>query len=113
MTNSARHCGGANATVRLGHGDDALRVEVADDGTSRPPDRPPARTEGSGHGIAGMTERAAALGGTLEAGPRPEGGFLVRVWLPLHGHAPGEGSQHGLSQHGLSRHTPAPEEGER
>ncbi|HEX4658023.1 MAG TPA: sensor histidine kinase [Streptosporangiaceae bacterium] len=98
LTNSARHSGGANATVRLGHGDDALRVEVADDGTSRPPDRPPARAEGSGHGIAGMTERAAALGGTLEAGPRPEGGFLVRAWLPLHG----------LSQHELST-----EEGER
>jgi signal transduction histidine kinase len=35
-----------------------------------------------------MTERAKALGGTLQAGPRPEGGFGVRAWLPLHGSEP-------------------------
>jgi signal transduction histidine kinase len=39
---------------------------------------------GSGNGIAGMTERAEALGGTLAAGARPEGGFSVRARLPLH-----------------------------
>jgi signal transduction histidine kinase len=83
LTNSARHSGGANATVRLGYDDDALRVEVDDDGTSRPPGRPASQPGGSGHGIAGMTERAAALGGTLAAGPRPEGGFRVRARLPL------------------------------
>jgi signal transduction histidine kinase len=38
---------------------------------------------GSGHGIAGMTERAKVLGGTLHAGPRPDGGFGVRAWLPV------------------------------
>jgi signal transduction histidine kinase len=103
LTNSARHSGGATATVRLGYAEDALRVEVKDDGTSRPSGRPPARAEGSGHGIAGMTERAAALGGTLEAGPRPEGGFLVRAWLPFRGHAQARGARRG----------PAPEEGER
>jgi len=84
LTNSTRHSGGAQATVRLGYADDALRIEVDDDGTSRPPDRPASRVNGSGHGIAGMTERAAALGGTLEAGPRPEGGFRVRARLPRH-----------------------------
>jgi signal transduction histidine kinase len=93
LTNSARHSGGANATVRLGYGDDALRVEVHDDGTSRPPGRSAAQAGESGHGIAGMTERAAALGGTLEAGPGPEGGFRVRAWLP----------RHGLSRPGLPR----------
>jgi signal transduction histidine kinase len=41
------------------------------------------RSQGSGNGIAGMTERASALGGTLQAGPRPEGGFRVRARLPL------------------------------
>jgi signal transduction histidine kinase len=127
LTNSARHSGGANATVHLGYADDALRVEVADDGTSWPSDRTAGRAEGSGHGIAGMTERAAALGGTLQAGPGAEGGFLVRAWLPFGGHAqpgvPQHGlsqhglsqhgiSQHGISQHGLSRRVPAPEEGE-
>ena len=85
LTNSARHSGGANAIVRLGYGDDALRVEVSDDGTSRPPGRSAAQATGSGHGIAGMTERAAALGGTLEVGPGPEGGFRVRAWLPRPG----------------------------
>jgi signal transduction histidine kinase len=83
LTNSSRHSGGASATVRLGYAGEALRVEVADDGAARPPDRVLAQHGGSGHGIAGMTERAAALGGTLEAGPGPGGGFRVRAWLPL------------------------------
>jgi signal transduction histidine kinase len=83
LTNSARHSGGANATVRLSYGDGALRVEISDDGPSRPADHYPERSTGSGHGIAGMTERAAALGGSVEAAPRPGGGFGVRAWLPL------------------------------
>jgi signal transduction histidine kinase len=80
LTNSARHSGGANATVRLRHGEDALLIEVDDDG------RPDGAggSGGSGNGIAGMTERAAALGGTLEARPRADGGFAVRARLPLH-----------------------------
>jgi signal transduction histidine kinase len=105
LTNSARHSGGANATVRLRHGEDALLIEVDDDGRpdgwpegrpdARPHGRPDARPHGRpdgrpahqdggpGNGIAGMTERAAALGGTLEARPRAEGGFAVRAWLPV------------------------------
>jgi len=90
LTNSARHSGGANATVRLGYAGRALTIEVNDDGRSRPPDRPQAQANGSGNGIAGMTERAAALGGTLSAGPRPEGGFRVRARLPLPEPAPAE-----------------------
>ena len=82
LTNSARHSGGKNAAVRLGYDDHGLLIEVTDDGGPRP-DRPAGRSEGSGSGIAGMAERAAALGGTLNAGPRPEGGFRVRAWLPL------------------------------
>jgi signal transduction histidine kinase len=85
LTNSARHSGGTTATVRLGFGDGGLRVEVTDDGPTREAGQPPGRANGSGNGIAGMTERAAALGGTLEAGPRPEGGFGVRAWLPARG----------------------------
>ena len=83
LTNTARHSGGSTATVRLGYGDGALRVEVEDDGTPGPPRAAPVLANGSGHGIAGMTERAAALGGTLHAGPRPQGGFGVRAWLPV------------------------------
>ena len=90
LTNSARHSGGGHATVRLGYGDAALEIEVRDDGPSRPRGAAPpgtggSRVNGSGNGIAGMTERAAALGGTLTAGPRPEGGFEVRARLPLRG----------------------------
>ncbi len=89
LTNSARHSGSANATVRLRYGDSALQVEVDDDGVPRPPGRPLAQAggpgRGPGNGIAGMTERATALGGTLRAGPQSEGGFGVRAWLPLPG----------------------------
>ncbi|HEX3491182.1 MAG TPA: histidine kinase [Streptosporangiaceae bacterium] len=78
LTNTARHSRGTQATVRLGYADHGLEVAVDDDG-------PPSGSShgGSGNGIAGMTERATALGGTLRAGPRPGGGFQVRAWLPL------------------------------
>jgi signal transduction histidine kinase len=87
LTNSARHSGGRLATVHLGYGDGALEIEVCDDGPPRPGGTIPPVGEGngSGNGIAGMTERAAALGGTLTAGPRPDGGFEVRARLPLPG----------------------------
>jgi MYXO-CTERM domain-containing protein len=83
LTNSARHSGGSAATVRLGYGDGALLVEVDDDGAPGRPGPVDGMASGSGRGIAGMTERAAALGGTLEAGPRPGGGFGVKAWLPV------------------------------
>ena len=85
LTNSARHSGGTKATVRIDYGEDALMVDVRDDGVPRPPGRPPGPSRGAGSGIAGMTERAAALGGTLQAGPRPGGGFAVQARLPLPG----------------------------
>jgi signal transduction histidine kinase len=81
LTNTARHSGGTQATVRLGYNGHGLEVAVDDDGP--PPARSPSPAGGSGNGIAGMTERATALGGTLQAGPRPGGGFQVRAWLPL------------------------------
>ena len=66
--------------------DGGLMIEVDDDGTPRPTARSrgrPADWPGrSGHGIAGMTERAKVLGGTLQAGRRPDGGYRVRAWLP-------------------------------
>jgi signal transduction histidine kinase len=93
LTNSARHSGGSAATVRIGYGDGALRLEVDDDGPSRPAGQPASHVNGSGSGIAGMTERAAALGGTLDAGPRPDGGFRVRAWLPVRGMRRPEGAQ--------------------
>jgi signal transduction histidine kinase len=88
LTNSARHSGGTQATVRVAYDDGALIVEVDDDGTPRSAGRPSTRANGSGNGIAGMTERAKSLGGTLRAGSRPEGGFGVHAWLPVHGSEP-------------------------
>ncbi|HEX2042215.1 MAG TPA: sensor histidine kinase [Acidimicrobiales bacterium] len=81
LTNVVRHAGGARATVRVAYADDAVTVQVDDDG--RGLTVPAAEGNGSGNGITGMRERAAALGGRLEAGPRAGGGFRVRAWLPL------------------------------
>jgi len=89
LTNSARHSGGSTATVRIGQHHGGLLVEVADNGKGRPAGSGSGSGSGSvfgsgsGQGIAGMTERAKVLGGTLHAGPRPSGGFGVRAWLPV------------------------------
>jgi len=80
LTNVTRHAGARSASVRIGHDDGALTVEVTDDGRGEPTY---AGTQGSGSGIAGMRERAAALGGQLDAGPRTGGGFAVTASLPL------------------------------
>ncbi|MDH6520915.1 signal transduction histidine kinase [Streptomyces sp. SAI-135] len=78
LTNVVRHSGSRHARVRLDHDGGALRLRVDDDGPATGAD-----AGGSGNGLAGMRERAAALGGTIEAGPRPEGGFRVLAVLPL------------------------------
>lgn len=69
LTNIRKHAAGAStAWVRLSESDSTVDVEITDDG------RPPAvRASGSGHGIAGMRERVAAYGGSIEAGPCPRG----------------------------------------
>ena len=77
LTNVTRHAGPAGATVLVRYGGDELTVQVDDDG------RGPAAAGGSGNGIRGMRERVAALGGELDAGPRPGGGFRVMARLPL------------------------------
>ncbi|MEU1473747.1 sensor histidine kinase [Streptomyces sp. NPDC005760] len=78
LTNVVRHSGSRHARVRLDHDGDALRLRIDDDGPATGTD-----AGGSGNGLAGMRERAAALGGTIEAGPRPGGGFRVLAVLPL------------------------------
>ncbi|MFE7977745.1 sensor histidine kinase [Streptomyces shenzhenensis] len=78
LTNAARHSGAGHVTVRLSYDDKQLTLAVEDDG--RGPSSGPAGTAGSG--IAGMTERARALGGELAAQQRP-GGFTVRARLPF------------------------------
>ncbi|TDC77594.1 sensor histidine kinase [Actinomadura sp. 7K507] len=76
LTNVTRHSNAATAAVRIRYGDTDVTVTVEDDG-----DTTTAPAE-DGTGIRGMRDRAKALGGTLDAGPRPEGGFTVRARLP-------------------------------
>ncbi|MET9386056.1 sensor histidine kinase [Streptomyces sp. NPDC002928] len=78
LTNVVRHSGSRHARVHLEYGGGALRLCIDDDGPATGAD-----VGGSGNGLAGMRERAAALGGTIEAGPRPDGGFRVLAVLPL------------------------------
>lgn len=79
LTNVHRHAGPATATVRLDYTPDGVVVAVQDTGRGVPDGVEPP-TEGNG--LPGMRERAAALGGRLEAGPRAGGGFGVRAELP-------------------------------
>jgi signal transduction histidine kinase len=79
LTNVLKHAGPARATVTIGCEEEAVTVEIIDDGTGEPGDWFPV----GGHGLAGMRERAAIFGGELSAGPRPRGGFAVRARLPL------------------------------
>jgi signal transduction histidine kinase len=81
LTNVSRHAGDATATVRISYGPRDVTVQVEDDGRGLGPDDP----VGTGRGIVGMRERVGALGGDLEAGRRPGGGFRVRARLPLDG----------------------------
>ena len=79
LTNVIRHAASAPTRVTVHAGDDgALLVEVADDGTATAT-APPSTGAGTGSGIRGMRERAETTGGTLEAAPRPGGGFTVRA----------------------------------
>ncbi|WP_018546365.1 sensor histidine kinase [Streptomyces sp. LaPpAH-108] len=77
LTNVVRHSGSRHARVRFAQGADQLRLTVDDDGPATGAD-----AGGTGNGLAGMRERAAALGGTIEAGPRADGGFRVLAVLP-------------------------------
>ncbi|MEW2074706.1 sensor histidine kinase [Streptomyces sp. NPDC013433] len=78
LTNVVRHSGSREARVQIERGEGRLRLRVDDDGPATGAD-----AGGSGSGLAGMRERAAALGGTIEAGPRPDGGFRVLAVLPI------------------------------
>ena len=82
LTNVVRHAGASSATVTVAADGDTLLVEVTDDGPGAPG---AGNGNGTRQGIVGMRERARALGGTLEAGPRPEGGFRVSARLPTAG----------------------------
>ena len=82
LTNVIRHARAGRAEVTVRHADGRVVVEVTDDGRARP-GTGPSNGNGSGKGILGMRERVRALGGSLEAGPRPGGGFRVLASLPV------------------------------
>jgi len=79
LTNVLKHAGpAATATVLLQWAPDAVVLEVADDGRGAA-----APSDGGGQGLVGMRERAVMLGGTIAVGPRPGGGYRVRVQIPV------------------------------
>ncbi|MEV5558494.1 sensor histidine kinase [Nonomuraea wenchangensis] len=85
ITNVVRHVGPTRVTVALDPGIESLEIRVTDEGRRAAPGRHPGTPgpAGPGHGIAGMRERCRLLGGELDAGPTPDGGFEVRARLPL------------------------------
>lgn len=80
LTNVMRHAGGARATVEVAVAGGEVAVEVGNDGSGAPT---PGSEVGTRSGLAGMSERASALGGSLDAGAQPGGGFRVRAVMPV------------------------------
>jgi signal transduction histidine kinase len=78
LTNVLRHSTARRARVRVEAGDRSLLIEVLDDGQPHAPAAP-----AGGHGLAGMRERAAALGGGCEVGPVNGAGWRVRAEIPV------------------------------
>ncbi|MGC0421324.1 sensor histidine kinase [Embleya sp. AB8] len=81
LTNTRKHAGpDATATVGVGYGEDGLKMEISDDGRGAA-----APGDGMGHGLVGMRERVAMLGGRLRTGPSIGGGWSVSAMLPYAG----------------------------
>jgi signal transduction histidine kinase len=85
LTNTVKHAAGARTAIDLSYGAADIRIGIAN---AAPPGAAPTMgtpqsAPGTGHGIVGMRERVSAFGGTLAAGPADDGGFLVRVRVPL------------------------------
>lgn len=78
LTNALKHAGDAAASVRVRYGEDAIELEVIDDGAGNG-----SAERVGGHGLVGMRERVALYGGKLETRRRDEGGYLVRAQLPI------------------------------
>ncbi|WP_214107487.1 sensor histidine kinase [Acrocarpospora catenulata] len=79
LSNAMRHAPGAAVHVKIGYRTDALVLQI----TNTAPDRPPPPSTGPGHGLLGMRERTAMLGGELAAGPTTDGGYEVTATLPV------------------------------
>jgi signal transduction histidine kinase len=83
LTNARRYAPGAAVDVEMTYNDDRLRLRIRDNGPGPDPSAP-----AGGHGVAGMHERAAAVGGNLHTGPAPGGGYLIDATLPAKIEAP-------------------------
>jgi signal transduction histidine kinase len=83
LTNARRHAEGAAVDVELYYTADALLLRVRDNGPGPPRPGPLTSPSGGGHGLLGMRERAAAVGGKLRAGAGNAGGFVVEASLPI------------------------------
>jgi signal transduction histidine kinase len=77
LTNVLRHASASNAVVTVRYRDDSLVLVIVDDG------RGPAPNRSEGRGLIGMRERAVLVGGELQVGPAPDGGFAVKARIPL------------------------------
>jgi len=85
LTNTLRHAGAVATTVSIDREDSQIAIRVHDAGapvTAPEHAQPGSVRSSAGHGLRGMRERVTYLGGTLAAGPDPEGGFTVSAWLP-------------------------------
>jgi signal transduction histidine kinase len=77
LTNALMHAGPASARILVRYSPDDLELEITDDGPGT------SNGSGAGYGLIGIRERVSVYGGELQAGPRPEGGYALRVRLPL------------------------------
>lgn len=83
LTNAVRHAREAPCAVSVAQSDGLVTVEVANEAPPAP--SPPRRQAAAGLGLSGLRERIELLGGSLEAGERPGGGFALRAQIPTHG----------------------------
>jgi signal transduction histidine kinase len=83
LTNTVRHAPGARVQVDVQYHDDDVTISV----TNNRGDQSRPRQPGGGHGVLGMRERVFAIGGRLDTGPDPDGGFHVHAVLPVVGGA--------------------------
>jgi two-component system, NarL family, sensor histidine kinase DesK len=74
-TNVIRHSGARHAAIAVRPGAGTAELEIVDDGSARP-------APATGHGLDGLRERAMSIGGQIETGAAPQGGFLLRVSVP-------------------------------
>ncbi|GLX06128.1 sensor histidine kinase [Microbispora sp. NBRC 16548] len=77
LTNAVKYAGDADARIRIAYLPDRLELEITDNGGGAGP------ALSTGNGLIGMRERAELFGGSLDAGPLPQGGYRVRATLPI------------------------------